>query len=58
MGTVVPPPPASFTLAEAARTSAFWVLAVAFVVGNFATVSVTVHLIPYRPRIRSTGGGG
>jgi MFS family permease len=25
----------------------FWVLAAAFVVGNFATNSVTVHLIPY-----------
>jgi len=39
--------PASFTLGAAARTPVFWVLAVAFVVGNFATVSVTVHLIPY-----------
>ena len=37
----------SFTLGAAARTPVFWVLAVAFVVGNFATVSVTVHLIPY-----------
>ena len=37
----------SFTLAGATRTPVFWVLAVAFVVGNFATVSVTVHLIPY-----------
>lgn len=35
------------TLADARRTAVFWVLAVAFVVGNFATVSVTVHLIPY-----------
>jgi len=41
------PGPASFTLGAAARTAVFWVLAVAFVVGNFATVSVTVHLIPY-----------
>jgi MFS family permease len=39
--------PASLTLGSAARTPVFWVLAVAFVVGNFATVSVTVHLIPY-----------
>jgi MFS family permease len=39
--------PASLTLGAAARTPVFWVLAVAFVVGNFATVSVTVHLIPY-----------
>jgi MFS family permease len=37
----------SFTLGAAARTPVFWVLAIAFVVGNFATVSVTVHLIPY-----------
>jgi predicted MFS family arabinose efflux permease len=35
------------SLAEASRTATFWVLAVAFVIGNFATVSVTVHLIPY-----------
>jgi MFS family permease len=34
-------------LALAARTAIFWVLAGAFVVGNFATISVTVHLIPY-----------
>jgi MFS family permease len=37
----------SLTLGAAARTTVFWVLAGAFVVGNFATVSVTVHLIPY-----------
>jgi MFS family permease len=41
------PAPASLTLAAARRTGVFWVLALAFVVGNFATVSVTVHLIPY-----------
>jgi len=41
------PLPASVTLGAATRTPVFWVLAVAFVVGNFATVSVTVHLIPY-----------
>jgi MFS family permease len=41
------PPVASATLGEAARTPFFWVLTAAFVVGNFATVSVTVHLIPY-----------
>ncbi|MBI2216333.1 MAG: MFS transporter [Candidatus Rokubacteria bacterium] len=34
-------------LHAAARAAIFWVLAVAFVVANFATVSVTVHLIPY-----------
>lgn len=39
--------PPSFTLRGALGTPAFWVLAIAFVVGNFATVSVTVHLIPY-----------
>ena len=39
--------PASVTLAAARRTTVFWVLAIAFMVGNFATVSVTVHLIPY-----------
>jgi len=36
-----------FTLGAAARTPVFWVLSLAFVVANFATVSVTVHLIPY-----------
>jgi MFS transporter len=35
------------TLGEAARTLVFWVLAVAFLVGNFATAAVSVHLIPY-----------
>jgi MFS family permease len=38
---------AGTALHAAARTAIFWVLAVAFVVANFATVSVTVHLIPY-----------
>jgi MFS family permease len=47
VGGVALPAVASFTLGAAARTAVFWVLAVAFVVGNFATVSVTVHLIPY-----------
>ena len=46
-GAAARPVQTSFTLAAAARTPVFWVLAVAFVVGNFATVSVTVHLIPY-----------
>ena len=40
-------PAPSFTLGEATRTLLFWVLTVAFVVGNFSTVSVTIHLIPY-----------
>jgi MFS family permease len=46
-GALSHPTQASLTLGAAARTPIFWVLAVAFVVGNFATVSVTVHLIPY-----------
>jgi len=35
------------TLREAARTLVFWVLAIAFFVGNFSTAAVSVHLIPY-----------
>jgi len=35
------------TLGEAVRTSVFWILVLAFLVGNFTTNSVTVHLIPY-----------
>ena len=35
------------TLGASARTAVFWVLAVAFFVANFATNSVTIHLIPY-----------
>jgi MFS family permease len=35
------------TLRAAAGTPVFWVLAVAFFVGNFTVNSVTVHLIPY-----------
>lgn len=35
------------TLGEAARTLVFWVLAIAFFVGNFSTAAVSVHLIPY-----------
>jgi MFS family permease len=35
------------TLGSAARTGVFWVLALAFFVGNFTTNSVTVHLIPF-----------
>ena len=34
-------------LGVAARTPVFWVLAIAFFVGNFTTNTVTVHLIPY-----------
>ena len=39
--------PSSMTLGEAARTLVFWVLMVAFFVGNFATAAITTHLIPY-----------
>jgi MFS family permease len=46
-GAAARPAATSLTLGAAARTPVFWVLAVAFVVANFATVSVTVHLIPY-----------
>lgn len=34
-------------LKVAARTPIFWVLAVAFSIGNFSTAAVTLHLIPY-----------
>ena len=40
-------PPSSMTLGEAARTLVFWVLFVAFLISNFATASITTHLIPY-----------
>ena len=39
-------PPTGVSLAEARRAVVFWVLTIAFVVSNFATISVTVHLIP------------
>jgi MFS family permease len=45
-GTAVARVP-GIALHAASRTAVFWVLAVAFVMSNFATVSVTVHLIPY-----------
>lgn len=38
---------ASLTLGESARTVVFWVLAIAFVVGNFTTAAITTHVIPY-----------
>lgn len=38
---------ASVPVAGALRTPFFWALSVAFFVSNFATVSVTVHLIPF-----------
>lgn len=44
--SVVEPPP-GLSLGATLRTTIFWVLGIAFVVSNFATVSVTVHLIPY-----------
>ena len=34
-------------LSEVLRTVVFWVLTAAFVIGNFTTIAVTVHLIPY-----------
>jgi len=52
-GPVVPgaarPPDeaASLTLGAAARTLVFWVLGLAYVVSNFATTSISTHLIPY-----------
>jgi MFS family permease len=39
--------PPSLGADEALRTPVFWVLSAAFVVANFATISVTVHFIPY-----------
>lgn len=41
------PAPPSLTLGEAARTAVFWVLSIAFLVGNFATAAITTHLIPF-----------
>lgn len=35
------------TLQHATRTPVFWVLAVAFVISNFASVTITIHLIPF-----------
>jgi MFS family permease len=37
----------SHSLGDALRMPIFWILAAAFVVSNFATNSVTVHVIPY-----------
>jgi MFS family permease len=34
-------------LSAALRRAVFWVLTVAFVIGNFSVASITVHLIPY-----------
>jgi len=44
-GAEVPVP--GLTLGASVRMPVFWVLAVAFFVANFATISVTIHLIPY-----------
>ena len=47
-GVSAPAPAApGVPLPAALRRAVFWVLAVAFVVGNFAVASITVHLIPY-----------
>lgn len=35
------------TLGEAAHTPVFWVLGAAFVISNFASVTITIHLIPF-----------
>src|SRR5882762_8662802 len=35
------------TLGQAVRTGGFWILVLAFLVANFTTNTVTVHLIPY-----------
>ncbi|HEU5320332.1 MAG TPA: MFS transporter [Methylomirabilota bacterium] len=40
-------PAAGMTLGAAVRTPVFWVLAASFFVTNFATVSLTTHLIPF-----------
>jgi len=40
-------PVPGLTLGASVRMPVFWVLAVAFFVANFATISVTIHLIPY-----------
>jgi MFS family permease len=46
-GAAQPPDPSSLTLGAAARTPVFWVLGIAFLVSNFATAAMTIHLIPY-----------
>jgi MFS family permease len=46
-GGAAPAEKPNLSLAGAVRTAVFWVLTVAFVVSNFAVVTVTVHLIPY-----------
>ena len=45
-GGAVPDLP-GLSLGAATRTGVFWILVGAFVVGNFTTNAVTVHLIPY-----------
>ncbi|HZF06410.1 MAG TPA: MFS transporter [Patescibacteria group bacterium] len=40
-------PTPGLTLGEAAHTTVFWVLSVAFLVSSFATAAVTTHLIPF-----------
>ncbi|HYM69437.1 MAG TPA: MFS transporter, partial [bacterium] len=40
-------PSTGVTLRDALRTSIFWALNAAFAVGAFATVTITVHLIPF-----------
>ncbi len=35
------------TLGDATRTAVFWVLTAAFVISSFASVTITIHLIPF-----------
>jgi len=42
-----PGEPSSLTLGAATRTLVFWVLFVAYIVSNFATTSISTHMIPY-----------
>jgi predicted MFS family arabinose efflux permease len=46
-GGATGPPSTGVTLRNALRTSVFWTLNGAFAVGAFATVTITVHLIPF-----------
>ena len=46
----LPPISTDVSLRDALRQLVFWVLAGAFLLGNFATAALTVHLIPYLGR--------
>jgi MFS family permease len=45
--TAAPPPELSWTLSEAARTPALWLITASGVVGNMANTAVGFHLVPY-----------